>query len=525
MANIEFNNPRFVVPPAGVIDAQATVMFRPSPTWNAEFMFDWMRTGNGTNLGQTNLDGDVDYQTILGTYNNNSVASPFVGDTTDTNGNGVKDLYEKLKSEYRIFTSLNRLDASGASIDYLEPKLSIYKNENENVDAVAILQLQIEVIVAPEELIIEFENEFFDITIFTGATPPPPAVPALLTTSTTNAPATNAPANGPALPEDRMKQLQITKTLTGASAFNTLEIQIKCKKTFVTAYKEIKAYTIMAHPDPANTTKVRKLAGVLKVLPNAASKRKVKKIVLINVKTDIDSNSTTVEEGFLISGFTEAGQKTIIRKFLRQALVDPIFSIEDLDLSSFGQPNTLVRDDFNSKYVDGGRLKCYIMHGATVPSGWKSIDDYLYTKLKAKTGVGNKYDNYMRIFYLPHHGFYIDPSNVQGPPTGFSLGGFTSGSEPKNIVMLDGAAPNSSAHEVYHSLKLPHTWESKNHINPIFNSATNPQRNGRHSFKEKTTRNLMDYGPWNKQYFLYHWQCVVANSNATAEPALYIPAP
>lgn len=518
MANVEFNSPRFVVPPAGVIDAEATVMFRPTPAWKGEFMFDWMRTGSGTNLGQTSLAGDVDYQTILGTYNNNTVASPFVGDTRDTNRNGVKDLYEKLISEYRKFTSLNRLDASGASIDYLEPKLSIYKNENENVDAVAILQLQIEVIVAPEELILEFENEFFDITVFTGAAP---VVPSLLATPATNVPATNVPAR----PEDRMKQLQITKTVTGASTFNTMDIQIKCKKTFATAYKEIKAYTIMAHPDPANTSKVRKLAGILKVLPNDASKRKIKKIVLVNVITDIDSTPTTKEEGFLVPGVTEAGQKTIIRKYLRQSLIDPVFSLETLDLSDIGGINTIIRDDFNSKFVVGGRLKCYHLHGATVSRGWKDLDDYLYTKLKAKAGVGNKYDNYMRIFYLPQGGFYIDANNTQGPPAGFSLGGFTSGSEPKNIVMLNGADLTASAHEVYHSLKLPHTWESKNHINPIYNSETNPQRNGKHSFKEKTTRNLMDYGPNSAQYFLYHWQCVVANSNATAEPPHYIPTP
>lgn len=513
MANVEFNSPRFVVPPAGVIDAQATVMFRPTPAWKGEFMFDWMRTGSGTNLGQTSLAGDVDYQTILGTYNNNTVASPFVGDTRDTNRNGVKDLYEKLISEYRKFTSLNRLDASGASIDYLEPKLSIYKNEN--VDAVAILQLQIEVIVAPEELILEFENEFFDITVFTGAAP---VVPSLLATPTANVPATNAPAR----PEDRMKQLQITKTVTGASTFNTMDIQIKCKKTFATAYKEIKAYTIMSHPDPANTSKVRKLAGVLKVLPNDASKRKIKKIVLVNVITDISVTPVKLEKGFLVlDGGTESGQKTMMRKFLRQSLVDPIFSFETLDLSTIQYG----RDDFNSKFVVGGRLKCYYKNGATVPRGWKDLDDYLYTQLKARAGVGNKYDNYMRIFYMPQGGFCIDANNTQSPQAGFTLAGFTSGSDPKNIVILNGCDLMTSAHEVYHSLKLPHTWESKNHINPIYNTETNEQKNGKHSFKEKTTYNLMDYGPRETRYFLYHWQCMVANSKATAEPAHYIPAP
>jgi hypothetical protein len=63
-----FGRPTFVIPPAGQITAKATVMFRPSPSWKGEFMFDWMRTGSGTDLGQTTLVGDVDYQTILGHY-------------------------------------------------------------------------------------------------------------------------------------------------------------------------------------------------------------------------------------------------------------------------------------------------------------------------------------------------------------------------------------------------------------------------------------------------------------------------
>ena len=88
-----------------------------------------------------------------------------------------------------------------------------------------------------------------------------------------------------------------------------------------------------------------------------------------------------------------------------------------------------------------------------------------------------------------------------------------------------GADLTSSAHEVYHSLKLPHTWESKNHINPRYNTDTTPQRNGKHSFKFQNTNNLMDYGERNKQYFLYHWQCLVANSHASPEPINYTPAP
>jgi hypothetical protein len=49
------------------------------------------------------------------------------------------------------------------------------------------------------------------------------------------------------------------------------------------------------------------------------------------------------------------------------------------------------------------------------------------------------------------------------------------------------------------------------------------EKNGKHSFKHKSTKNIMDYG--DKRYFLYNWQCVVANSHANAEPNNYSPAP
>jgi phage baseplate assembly protein gpV len=493
------------------IDARATVMFRPNTSWKGEFMFDWLRTGSGTNLGQTTLDGDLDYQTLLGYYNNNLSANTFVGDTADANRNGVKDLYEKLIKEYDIYKLMNKLDTAGHAIDYVVPMLTMYKHEKETAKSIAVLQLQIEVEIEPEDLIIEFENEFFDITEYKGT---PAATPAILTPATTTVAAT------PEKPEEKMKQLKITKTVTSGT-FNTLDIQVECKKTFTT-FKEIKAYTIMADTDPAKTDKVKKLAGVLRVLPNDKTKRKVKKIVLINVKTNIDSNRD-IEEGLSPTTVVEQDQKTMIRKFLRQALIDPIFSIETLDLSSKNQPNTTTRDNFNRTYVSSGRIKCYYKHGATVPTGWKDLSDYLYEKLKVQ--AGNIYENHMRVFYIAHSGYYIESNNLDGPDPLLigKLGGFTSGTEPKNIVMVADATLPTSAHEVMHSLKLPHTWESKNHINPIFNSVTNPEKNGKHSFKHKSTKNIMDYG--DKRYFLYNWQCVVANSHANAEPNNYSPAP
>lgn len=482
------------------IPAKAIVMFRPQTNWRGEFGFDWMRTGSGTSLGQTSILGDVDYKTILGHYNNNLSSNPFIEDTLDANHNGVKDLYEALKKEYKIYPITSKLDSEGHPVEYLAPILSMYKNENESAKSIAVLQLQIEVEGSePEDLVIEYERAYFEITKNNGA---PPLLAPESATSTKEE-----------KPEEKMKQLKITKTVTSGT-FNTFDIQIECKACFGTV-KEINAYTITANPDPAKTDKIKTLAGVLRVMPNDKTKRKVKNIVLVNVKTDVD-NDRTAEEGFVTDHITLEGQKVTIRKILRQAMIDPIFTIEELDISTVSNG----RDHFNHTYVDGEKLKCYYDHRATIPTGWKSLSDYLFDKLVA--AKGNRYNNYMRVFYMAQSGYSIDRNNLVFPSSG-NLGGYTDGANPKNIVMTKDASPTSSAHEVLHSLKLPHTWESKNHLEAGTSSNTAAQ--AKHSLKFKSTNNIMDYGEFNKQYFLYYWQCIVANNSASAEPPNYTPAP
>jgi hypothetical protein len=482
------------------IPAKAIVMFRPLSNWKGEFGFDWMRTGSGTDLGQTSILGDVDYKTILGYYNNNLSSNPFIADTLDANNNGEKDLYEALKKEYKIYPITSKLDSAGHPVEYLAPILSMYKNENESVKSIAVLQLQIEVEgTEPEDLVIEYERAYFEITKNSG-TPP------LLTPE-------SATSTKEEKPEEKMKQLKITKTVTSGT-FNTFDIQIECKACFGTA-KEINAYTITPNPDPAKTDKIKTPAGVLRVMPNDKTKRKVKNIVLVNVINEIGNIPPKAEEGFKTGTITIDKQKAMIRKTLRQALIDPIFIIEELDISTIRAG----RDDFNHRYVDAGKLKCYYDHRATtIPTGWKSLSDYLFEKLVV--AKGNRYNNYMRVFYVAQGGFSIDKNNLTFPSTGI-LTGYTDGGNPKNIVMTKDAEVQTLSHEVLHSLKLPHTWESKNHMEAGTSSNTVPQ--AKHSLKYLATNNIMDYGA--NKYFLYYWQCIVANNNASAEPPNYTPAP
>jgi len=75
------------------------------------------------------------------------------------------------------------------------------------------------------------------------------------------------------------------------------------------------------------------------------------------------------------------------------------------------------------------------------------------------------------------------------------------------------------AHEVYHSLGLPHSFENKNHI-PQGNSRE-IQSNGEYSFGYQMTTNIMDYSDHRNN--LFYWQIKIVRSKAAPEPNNYRP--
>ena len=78
------------------------------------------------------------------------------------------------------------------------------------------------------------------------------------------------------------------------------------------------------------------------------------------------------------------------------------------------------------------------------------------------------------------------------------------------------------AHEVYHSLGLPHSFENRNHIPQTLQGGNREiQSNGEYSFGYKTTTNIMDYSDHRNN--LFYWQIKIVCRNATAEPDNYIP--
>jgi len=78
------------------------------------------------------------------------------------------------------------------------------------------------------------------------------------------------------------------------------------------------------------------------------------------------------------------------------------------------------------------------------------------------------------------------------------------------------------AHEVYHSLGLPHSFENRGHIPQTLQGGNREiQSNGEYSFGYKTTTNIMDYSDHRNN--LFYWQIKIVRSKAAPEPNNYRP--
>ena len=95
-------------------------------------------------------------------------------------------------------------------------------------------------------------------------------------------------------------------------------------------------------------------------------------------------------------------------------------------------------------------------------------------------------------------------------------------SSNKAVVTTSRIEPFVIAHEVYHSLGLPHSFENRNHIPQTLQGGNREiQSNGEYSFGYKTTTNIMDYSDHRNN--LFYWQIKKVCSKAAPEPNNYRP--
>ena len=95
-------------------------------------------------------------------------------------------------------------------------------------------------------------------------------------------------------------------------------------------------------------------------------------------------------------------------------------------------------------------------------------------------------------------------------------------SSNKAVVTTSRIEPFVIAHEVYHSLGLPHSFENRNHIPQTPQGGNREiQSNGEYSFGYKRTTNIMDYSDHRNN--LFYWQIKKVCSKAAPEPNNYRP--
>ena len=226
--------------------------------------------------------------TIMGFYRNNDFNTNFSLESPA--------VIERFKNEYRNVT----IDRDGTPYRYFVPKLILYKNENEQVRSVAALDIIYDVYEEPNNLFIEYESEFFNISE-QGVTVGPPPHPPLPEVAYT-------PPEGYNIFKISSKSVGNHKSIT---------VEIECLKPFGDLNgKQIKAYALTegTNGQPAQ----KKIVGVLDVMPNSKANRKVVKLLMVNVITDVDSDRN-VEKGYEAPKLLE--QKKYLRKYLRNSLI------------------------------------------------------------------------------------------------------------------------------------------------------------------------------------------------------------
>ena len=381
---------------------KATLHFRPHSGWNGEFGFDWLREED------TSIDGDVDYETIVGAY----------GPLYATNPNAVftpKD-YPALENEYNPTNINNRKDASGNPISYYTPWLSIYRAPNTATPPYAELELLTEVDVKPDELYIEFPKKYFNI-----------------------AGAVNAP-NDTTL--KHYKLAPAMQTVTASGNFNKSNIKLECLHTLDTD-QTLNVWVAKKKPDGSLDTPI--LSGMLKVRANSKKDRRVSNIVFVNVKTKINRS---LKEG--INAANKTTQENYLSPFLKQALVKAQVENEDLELYDPALPDT---QTLNTDYTLLEPVSGNNIFNKYSNSGGQSLVNFLAQQFNAKPAFA-KYSKHYKVFFLGEAGGRMSNGRIKG------LGGHANGINSKECVMYSNPMPFFVAHELMHCMGLHHSFDN-----------------------------------------------------------------
>jgi len=233
-----------------------------------------------------------------------------------------------------------------------------------------------------------------------------------------------------------------------------------------------------------------KPAGYLKI---AQEKTLISpKIIFVSCKTQLPPqlDARSFEIGELDT------QKENTQKYLKQAGYDPeITIIPEIDLTQdphFSQAN--------GHYVIGGIIRAGYKNqddspvlDSQLPDGYINIRSYLISKLPNTISHDNKT---LLVFFIKQNGVF---QKLPNNDLDVQLGGFSGGNNTDAII-FENPKPQTVAHEIYHSLGIPHTFDNK----------------AKFAYRGMFTDNIMDYSHLEQRHrrSTYKWQWDIARKNA-----------
>ncbi len=417
--------------------------FRPEDSWTGDFGFDWIRNGDTRVFNDKNSNKFMD---IVSKQYTDSTYTTLERNPNKYKGSFKKDpaLFDSLKQMYNPFevTWKQTTDASGNQVNenHCTEWLTLKKGDK------ATVKIQIDVTEKGDYL--EFEdNPNFTIS---------------------------------------PKKIDISGK-GGTKKLNDV-ISIECKNEFSNDEEIILKAYIEEQEEGV-------LAGKLNVWANDSTKHKQKKVVFVQIKTDIlGTGAPNIANA--------SNEKTRINKYLSQAYIQlhPNSDIIDLDLTGDTDFPRFVKTGKVQKISD---LVPAIPATTTTPAKPAIPRENLIDYLKAKlANIDNdKYANYFKAFYFAEDGYHSSGGNLSG----YSAPG------ADYVVVFKSANDQTAVHEFLHSFSLPHTFTNKEASGSASAECT---------YAAKKTDNLLDYSHNiasdpnnNNRCSLYYWQWKVANNS------------
>jgi len=444
-----------------------SVDFRPLQNFDGEFGFDWLRKGDIDWVQNGIAINERPFNTIVG---DNFTDNTFQTLQSDVNQFVLfflsnSQMYNRMKvNEYNSFPtgiSINAdLDITNYDTDFSISYLNLYKKDT--VSAFANLRMLVRVKQQPDNLYIKYPFDYFNITF--------PDIPA---------------SQVKVKLHDKNKKLYETtlpiSAIPSNETKNFISINIENKNNLP------EDANIIVYIKDINGNE--KMCGLLKVCANDRAHRKTIRFQPVKVT---DSFQTTLPDGTL-SNTSFVKNKNFVRKFLNQALIDPVF-LPEITINLAGDPNFTGYMPITP--ISGNNYQ--LMISPFPQAGIPATPFATLLKNKIDQVLGGNAANLSNVFKMV---FFARAAN--GGTKGRTVPG-------DNIIYLtsDGAF-ETEAHEALHSLGVTHVF-----TNQIADSKAI------YTFDISQTDNLMDYFSIGIRG-TYKWQWQLARVNAEIEPVGY----